>query len=233
MANPMLALPQTVFEHLAPSLKRLCYHGLQRPRPMIPHNHDGSVRPFPLSAPDVQSISDFCPGVTSLTLDMLIVHDQPYAFLSALANFPNLRSLSLHVKTAKTRDEVVPPNYLSRDIKMVTALAQYLFDSKRGCPFKQIDIMLGFYSNTREGPEMHYSCHKTQEGKLVVEDNRADADTYWFRAYLFDGEDVDEWETAIAKADHRMALSNDDGDGDELTSLFGSTSPSENEEECS
>ncbi|KAG4430059.1 hypothetical protein IFR05_014463 [Cadophora sp. M221] len=227
MVNPMLALPQTVFEHLGPSLRRLCYNGIQCPHPMIPHNVDGSVRKFPLSAEDVQGISDFCSGVPSLTLAMLIVHDMPYPFLSALSNFPSLQSLSLHVKTAKNRDEVVAPNYLSRDIKMVTALVQYLFDNKKGCPFRQIDILLGFYSNARERPEMHFSCYKTGEGELVVEDNRADADAYWFRAYLYDG-DIDEWETAMAEADKRMALLNDDGEEDEMASLFRSPSQSNN-----
>lgn len=155
---------------------------------------------------------------------------QPLDFLAALAGFTSLSSLCLHMKTLNDKDA---PNYLSRDVKMVTSLARYLFDMKHGCPFVKIEVLLGPYKSLFERPELNFSCHKTKGGELVVEYNHPEADANWFKsyAYMFDGEDIDEWEETMADADRKMACSEEgvDDDGD-LASLFGGSASSDAED---
>ncbi|KAL2060059.1 hypothetical protein VTL71DRAFT_9881 [Oculimacula yallundae] len=226
MVNSKLPLPLAVFEHLSAGLQRLCYHGLHSLQPGRVYGVDGSVPQFPLTAQYLQHISNFCANLSCLDIDMLIVDELPLEFLSTLTSFKHLQSLCLRVRTLNAKD---PSNYLSRDIKLVTALARYLMDYKKGCSFRRIDFHLMGYVDMGERPELQFWCYKSKDGDLVVEDNGSEIDTSGDRAYMFDGEDIDEWETVMAEADNRMAVVKGEEylAGGDMESLFGGSSPSD------
>ncbi|KAH7389130.1 hypothetical protein BKA64DRAFT_130507 [Cadophora sp. MPI-SDFR-AT-0126] len=220
--NPIAKLPTTVFRHLGTRLKVLSFHGLVHEHPQSGCRNRGTSKVFHLDSQDLHEVATFCPNVSSLTIDMLVFHDLPYDILSSLAQFSKLEFLQLYVKTVN-KDGT--PNYLSRDVSLVTNLARYLFAEKTDCGILKVQVMLGTYINPNERPDLEFSCYMTDTGMLIVEDNRHEVDAGLFRDYIYDGEDIDEWEAAMASADLEMAQMAENQDTrDDLESLFGSSS---------
>ena len=140
-----------------------------------------------------------------------------------------MKYLRIYLKTVN-KDEV--PNYLSKDITMVTNLAKVLFGGRNECSLRRVQVMLGAYINPNERPDIAFLCSKTDTGVLTMEDNRHEVNAGLFRDYLRDGDDLDEWENAMTSADLEMGQSEEtEATRDDLESLFGSVTSSDREDE--
>ncbi|KAK0124092.1 hypothetical protein ONS95_009075 [Cadophora gregata] len=115
---------------------------------------------------------------------------------------------------------------------MINDVAPFIFGHKVGCRLDTVEVFLGTYANTQDRPDMKFLCCRSDIGELNMEDNRHEVDATLFRGYLFDGEDIDDWEAAMAGADLKMAHSEENEEiGDDLESLFGSTLSDEESEQ--
>ncbi|PVH77387.1 hypothetical protein DL98DRAFT_656810 [Cadophora sp. DSE1049] len=220
--NSPTKIPSVIFEHLGIGLQALSFQGLFRQQPRLPYIEEVVPMAFHLDSQDLRDISSLCPNISSLAIDMLVMHEVSYDFLSALSKFAYLKVLRLLVKTVNKDQERC---YLYRDVKMVEKMALFLFEEKVGCHLSKIEVMLGTYGNTDDRPGMEFLCYRGNVGQMIVEDNRHEVDAELFRDYLYDGEDVDEWETAMAGADLKMAqLEQNEELGDSLACLFDDSS---------
>lgn len=75
VVHPTIKLPLSTFAHLGTSLQRLDCRGLRHPYPWSPYRADGTVRSFPFSAQDINSMADSLSLLSSLTIDVLVYHD--------------------------------------------------------------------------------------------------------------------------------------------------------------
>lgn len=111
--------------------------------------------------------------------------------------------------------------YLSRDVKLIETMAHFLFEQKVGCRLDKIEVMLGTYY-IHDRPDMEFLCYQSNTGQLIVEDNRHEVDAEMFPSYLYDGDNIDEWETAMAGADLEMGQFEENED--DVSNLFGDSS---------
>jgi len=73
ISNPPTKISSLILEHLGAKFRVLSFQGLFRQLPQLPYIEDKVPVEFHLTSQDLRDISNFCPNICSLTIDVLVM----------------------------------------------------------------------------------------------------------------------------------------------------------------
>ncbi|CZR55987.1 uncharacterized protein PAC_05875 [Phialocephala subalpina] len=181
------------------------------------------------------------PGVLSLMHLLVICSRSDYAFLSAVARFPSLETPRFYIDIHENRLEYIC--HAESEMFMVRHLARHLILNKAGRTFEKIEMVFedqvhSSGGHDEGGPVVLFTARPRTNGDIQV-DYASDQinDQSWAdyfdvlessrlrgHAYL---EEVLEWNKLGDEADQALEVAEEEEDGDDLASLFGSSSERE------
>jgi hypothetical protein len=165
----------------------------------------------PWTAQELDRLNRSCPHISHLTLDIPISDHiissidppdrpshrnnlRPYRYLTALAQFPQLRTATLYPTFLDNLG--IPPPTISTDKNLVRTLFLHLRAHKVGVPFEQLELILNSSQQNPSSPRNHFPPRSSRPALLFTCTVDADGDAVveYDKSVKWDGwEEYFEW----------------------------------------